>query len=373
VQACSTPTIGAPGRNEDDMPTRPQRPSRGQSPPRLLAAFGLLLVLALGAGACSFDSPAASGTDQRKSPEQGRSVDIGGRRLFLECQGTGTPPVVFVAGLGDSGEAAWQMVWSAVARSTRACVYDRAGLGRSDPSPKAATYQGAADDLHGLLGRAHVQGPYVLVGHSLGGLLARLYTHDHPADVTGMVLLDATPVEWFPTVQRLLPTTLRGPLVHNREGFDLSHGLASLAPLDRPGVLDHRPLVVLWAPSQPPPGLPASTQHELARSWEAQQAQLGRLSAASRLQRVAASGHYLQRDQPKLVVAGIDDLLRALQRVSTSATGDAMNRPRRLPNRDGAQTLPSEPMSSLWRLIEPADADWNPARQPLVGACDEPR
>ena len=220
---------------------------------------------------------------------------------------------MFVSGLGDSGETAWRTVWGQVARNARACVYDRAGLGRSDPNPMPATYQATDDGLHALLQRGHIPGTYVLVGHSLGGLLARLYAHQHPADVAGVVLVDATPVDWFPTVQRLLPAALLSLLTHNPEGFDLRHGLTALTPLDRPGVLDRRPLAVMWAPNQPPPGLPASTTQELARSWEAEQARLGRLSSASRLQRVPGSGHYLQRDRPKLVLARIDEVLRALQ------------------------------------------------------------
>jgi pimeloyl-ACP methyl ester carboxylesterase len=264
---------------------------------------------------------ARTGTDQSGSLGRGRLVDIGGRHLYLACQGTAAPTVVFVAGLGDSGEAAWGAVWGQVARSTRACVYDRAGLGRSDPNPKTTTYQAATDDLHALLRRGRIPGPYVLVGHSLGGLLARLYAHQHPADVAAVVLVDATPVAWFPTVQRLLPAALLSPLAHNPEGFDLRHGLSSLTPLDRPGVLDRRPLAVIWAPNQPPPGLPASTTRQLAGRWEAEQARLGRLSSASRQQRVPGSGHYLQRDRPKLVVAGIDDVLRRLQRAPAATTG----------------------------------------------------
>jgi pimeloyl-ACP methyl ester carboxylesterase len=295
------------------MRNTPQ-PTRRQPLRRCQVLLGLALVLALGAAACSATSTTRTSQDRPGSPGQGRLVDIGGRRLYLECQGTGTPVAVFVAGLGDSGEAAWGAVWGQVARSTRACTYDRAGLGRSDPNPKTTTYQAAADDLHALLRRGHILGPYVLVGHSLGGLLARLYAHQHPADVAAVVLVDATPVDWFPTVQRLLPAALLSPLAHNPEGFDLRHGLTSLTPLDRPGVLDRRPLAVIWAPNQPPPGLPPSTTQELARSWEAEQARLARLSAASRLQRVPGSGHYLQRDRPKLVVAGIDDVLRRLQR-----------------------------------------------------------
>jgi pimeloyl-ACP methyl ester carboxylesterase len=289
-----------------------RRPTRQRPPVRLPVLLGLVLTVALGAAACSTASTRI-GTDRPGSSGQGRLVDIGGRRLYLECQGTPSPTVVFVSGLGDSGETAWRTVWGQVARNARACVYDRAGLGRSDPNPMPATYQATDDDLHALLQRGHIPGTYVLVGHSLGGLLARLYAHQHPADVAGVVLVDATPVDWFPTVQRLLPAALLSLLTHNPEGFDLRHGLTALTPLDRPGVLDRRPLAVMWAPNQPPPGLPASTTQELARSWEAEQARLGRLSSASRLQRVPGSGHYLQRDRPKLVLARIDEVLRALQ------------------------------------------------------------
>jgi pimeloyl-ACP methyl ester carboxylesterase len=301
------------------MRTTLQRPTRRQPLVRFPVVFGLVVVLALAAVACSSASATRVGRERPGPSGQGRLVDIGGRHLNLECQGTGTPVVVFVAGLGDSGEAAWRGVWGAVARSTRACIYDRAGLGRSDPGPTPASYQGAADDLRALLRAGHVPGPYLLVGHSLGGLLARLYAHGHPVEVAGVVLVDATPVDWFPTVQRLLPAALRGPLAHNPEGFDLSHGLASLTPLDRPGALGRRPLAVLWAPNQPPPGLPAATAEELGRRWEAEQARLGRLSAASRLQRVAAGGHYLQRDQPQLVIETIDQVLRAAQRAAASS------------------------------------------------------
>ena len=303
------------------MRTPLQHPTRRQPLARFPAALGLALVFVLGAAACSVASATRTNADQPGSPGRGRPVDVGGRYLYLECQGAGTPVVVFVAGLGDTGEAAWRTVWGEVARSTRACVYDRAGLGGSDPGPKAATYQGTVDDLHALLRRAHVAGPYLLVGHSLGGLLARLYAHDHPEAVAGLVLLDGTPVGWFPTVQRLLPTELLGPLAHNPESFDLSDGLASLTPLDTPGALGHRPLAVMWAPSQPPPGLPASTQQELERIWETEQARLERLSSASRLQRVAGSGHYLQRDQPRLVASSVEVVLGALWSAPASEAG----------------------------------------------------
>jgi pimeloyl-ACP methyl ester carboxylesterase len=300
------------------MRTTTRQQATRQPLARFLLLLGLVLALAFGAAACSSGSVTSTSQHQPGSPGQGRLVDIGGRRLYLDCRGTGAP-VVFLAGLGNSGETAWQRVSGELAQSTRAYAYDRAGLGRSDPGPTPASYQRAVDDLPALLRAGHVPGPYVLVGHSLGGLLARLYAHDHPAEVAGVVLVDATPVDWFPTVQRLLPAALRSPLAHNPEGFDLRHGLASLAPLDRPGALGRRPLAVLWAPNQPLPGLPAATTQALGRRWEAEQARLGRLSATSRLQQVAGGGHYLQRDQPQLVIDAINQVLRAAQRAAASS------------------------------------------------------
>lgn len=135
------------------------------------------------------------------------------------------------------------------------------------------------------------------------------------------MLLNATPVGWFQTVRGLLPGELLAPLVHNPEGFDLAGGLTALAPLDAAGALERRPLAVTWTANQPPPGLPAATTQELGRRWEAEQARLGRLSAASRLQRVTGSGHYLQRDQPNLVASTIERVLGALRGAPTSAAG----------------------------------------------------
>jgi pimeloyl-ACP methyl ester carboxylesterase len=117
-------------------------------------------------------------------------VDIGGgRRLNLYCIGTGTPTVVFEAG-GFDGAFTWALVQPAIAARTRACSYDRAGLGYSDPSPRPPTPANVVDDLHALLGKAGIDGPIVLVGHSLGGFNAKLYAATYPQQVAGLVLVD---------------------------------------------------------------------------------------------------------------------------------------------------------------------------------------
>jgi pimeloyl-ACP methyl ester carboxylesterase len=120
----------------------------------------------------------------------GRLVDVGGYRLHLTCTGSGSPTVVMLNGLGETSPQ-WARVVPAVARTTRVCVYDRAGQGWSDDSPHRADSTHAAGDLHRLLTAAGEPGPYVLAGHSLGGVHALTYAATYPHDVAGVVLLDS--------------------------------------------------------------------------------------------------------------------------------------------------------------------------------------
>lgn len=119
-------------------------------------------------------------------------IDIGNaRHLNLYCIGSGTPTVVFESGLSD-WSFSWALVQPQIGLLTRACVYDRAGLGYSDAARRAATSSNMVDDLHHLLRAAHLAPPYLLVGHSLGGLNVRLYADRFRDEVAGMVLVDPT-------------------------------------------------------------------------------------------------------------------------------------------------------------------------------------
>jgi pimeloyl-ACP methyl ester carboxylesterase len=112
-----------------------------------------------------------------------------GRRLNVYCTGSGSPTVIFDSGLGD-GTRAWGLIQPAIAEHTRACSYDRAGLGFSDPPTRPSTSANAVDDLHRLLHAAHIEPPYVLVGHSLGGMHVKLYAETHLSEVAGLVFVD---------------------------------------------------------------------------------------------------------------------------------------------------------------------------------------
>ena len=126
----------------------------------------------------------------------GRLVDIGTHTLHLRCVGNGTPAVVFDAALGGSS-LSWSLVQPSVAELTHCCSYDRAGFGWSEPGPVPRTAGRIAIELYELLQRAAVRGPYLLVGHSFGGLVMRLFASRHPSEVAGLVLIEpAIPEQW---------------------------------------------------------------------------------------------------------------------------------------------------------------------------------
>ncbi|HJQ14606.1 MAG TPA: alpha/beta hydrolase [Anaerolineales bacterium] len=134
--------------------------------------------------------PWAEARDAKAYPPPGKLVDVGGYRLHIHCTGSGSPTVVIEAGWGDSS-AGWGWVQPEVAKTTRVCTYDRAGMGWSESSPEPRTAREFAKELHTLLANVNEPGPYVLVGHSMGGFSILVYAHDYPDEVSGLVLVDS--------------------------------------------------------------------------------------------------------------------------------------------------------------------------------------
>ena len=157
-----------------------------------LTWLGRIMLLIIGLALVGYIyEPIAEAADAKAYPPPGQMVDVGGYRLHINCTGTGSPTVVIEAGLGDWSTSWGGVVQPEVAKTTRVCTYDRAGLGWSDASSLPSDAAQFAKELHTLLQNANVPGPYVMVGHSLGGLIVRVFAHDYASEVAGVVLVDS--------------------------------------------------------------------------------------------------------------------------------------------------------------------------------------
>jgi len=141
----------------------------------------------------------------------GALIDIGGRRIHLDCRGSGAPTAVFEAGLDTMGSLSWSAVHDAVAKTTRACAYDRAGIMWSDPAP-ATNVESIATDLHAALAAAREPAPYVMVGHSLGGPYIMEFTKKYGGEVAGLVFVDASHPDQVQRFKQVLGKDLDGAM-----------------------------------------------------------------------------------------------------------------------------------------------------------------
>ena len=154
--------------------------------------------------------------DRRRFSLPGRMVDIGGRRLHLLESGDGRPAVILEAGIAASC-LNWTSVQAQLAKCTRVCSYDRAGLGWSDPAGSPRTILRAVEDLHALLTVAQVPPPFIMMGHSFGGLLVRCYAVRYPDQVAGLVLLDPlSAAEWLRPSEEQWKLLKRGSMLSRR-------------------------------------------------------------------------------------------------------------------------------------------------------------
>ena len=165
---------------------RVRRDVRGRSRWLLYPVVGVLALLAVGGAAETL----VEATDGGRMTDGGEMVDVGGHNLFVSCTGTGSPTVVLEGGAGQ-GSAYFARIAPAVAATTRVCAYDRAGRGRSEPATGPQDGAAIAHDLHTLLAASGNPGPYILAGHSSGGVYVRFFTAAYPDEVLGVVLLDA--------------------------------------------------------------------------------------------------------------------------------------------------------------------------------------
>jgi len=328
----------------------------------ILAAMAAALLLSIGDVVLAQpESAPARAEDRGLLPygEPGQLVDIGGRRINLHCTGAGGPTVILMAGL-SSWSAVWYKTQPAIAQMTRVCAFDRAGYGFSDPAPRPQILSEVVDDLHAALIAGSIPGAYVLVGHSLGGLEARIYSQRWPKEVVGMVLDDTSPAgeglidEDQPGFDEVVGResyaagklhcallAAHGPLEPSRPEYkDCSLALPSDTPAafrkiapqfftayyfadqvslmssvytHRYDTVDHRPLgamplVVLSAENswETPAGAPFSQAY-----WVALHEALAQLSSRG-VHRIIHSGHEIQLEKPQAVIDAVDEVLRQL-------------------------------------------------------------
>ena len=170
---------------------------------RVVLAAAMVTVSVVGGGVPASTAMGASSVPPSSDPGSSGVVDelveVGGARLHVHCSGAGDTTVVLIAGLGDGGDN-WGAIEPAVAQSARVCSYAHFGTGTSDPPPGPQTFSTRANDLQALLRAAGEHGPYLLVGHSFGGAEAVMFASMFPDDVTGVLLLDASPATWITTL-----------------------------------------------------------------------------------------------------------------------------------------------------------------------------
>jgi hypothetical protein len=245
-----------------------------------------------------------------------KMVDIGGFQLCIRCAGRGTPTVIFDAGLGG-GLADWIAVQDKVAAFTCACTYDRAGVGKSDRSTMPRTSQQMVTELHTLLHNAQIKEPYVLVGHSLGGLNAQLFAIQHPDQVAGLVLIDPAFADMLERFAAILPDEWK-PLWDSQfesdaEGMTKQDSVTSCAQVIAAGSLPDIPLVVLSAgqPVQLPPEFSAFPAAEIVRVTQAGHAALVNTTTKGQQSIVQEASHVSLAFQTDLIVNTIRQVVEA--------------------------------------------------------------
>jgi pimeloyl-ACP methyl ester carboxylesterase len=322
--------------------------------PRIIRGV-LLVVLVLAASGMIYEN-IFEARDRRFNPMPGKLVDVGGHKMHIDCTGEGSPTVVLDAGLGDT-YVSWRKVQPQIAKFTRVCSYDRAGIGYSDSSSQPRTSNVIAGELHALLQAAGIAPPYILVGHSMGGYNVRLYASLYRNEVAGMVLVDASHPDqenrFSPELKKMEGSWQREAeflectmpfgvprligmcddepvqraaecnwhsareVVAELKGFPESAGQTAAS-----GSLGDMPLAVLsHDPDKPSADLPADLAKSTNDAWEKMQEELAHLSTRGTQVIAKNSLHYIQIDRPDVVIdaiRGVVDQARAVQPVSPS-------------------------------------------------------
>jgi pimeloyl-ACP methyl ester carboxylesterase len=296
----------------------------------------------------------------RKYPVLGQLVDIGGRKIQLDCRGQGSPTVVLETGIDILGSLSWAAVHDEIAQTTRVCAYSRAGILWSDPNTGAVDIKTIAQDLHEALIKSGETGPWVMVGHSAGGPSTMIFTSMYESEVAGLVFVDASHPDQIVPMQKigisldptppmliLLSEVLARigvvrlmsmampegntipnapPLVNQVLGAYLPQNVGSFlkglqsndAEITAAGNfrnLGDRPLVVLTGTQKSSPeelqaaGMSQAQEIQRQTLWKQFQADLATWSTRSRHELVPDASHYIQFDRPDVVIKAVREVV----------------------------------------------------------------
>lgn len=321
----------------------------------LLIVLGGALVLVLLCGIAFLGvGQSAKAQLAAEYPAPGELVNIGGYKLHLNCMGEGSPTVIMDAGNNDFS-VTWATVQPEIAQFTQVCSYDRGGFGWSESSPYPRTSSVMVDELHTLLTQAGIEPPYVLIGHSFGGMNMRLFAHQYPDKTAGLVLVDSSHEEQEQRIEALANAVPDFVGQFETLGQMSTLGVLAMSPQDIPDrglkgealdqfrailsttgyfetavsetqaisdsfaevrnanitSLGDIPLVVLTRGLPDPiPGASEADNLAYENTWQELQAELAAQSTNSKQIIAEESDHYIQLRQPELVIEAVQEMVQ---------------------------------------------------------------
>lgn len=329
---------------------------------RILLGIGCLIVLSVLAGV-GFETFMRWQTS-RQYLASGKLVDIGGRKIQIDCRGKGSPTVVMESGLDALGSLSWATVHDEIAQTTRVCAYSRAGILWSDPTTDTFDSKNVAQDLHTALIKGGETAPWIMVGHSLGGPYIMMFTSLHESEVAGLVFVDASHPDQVAPLKKIINTSLELPpssiiealariglvrivtmrntrpnapsLVNQVEQAYLPQNIgsflkevqsseAAIAAAGNFRQLGDRPLVVLTAMQKRPPeelqkmGMSQAQEMQMQALWKQLQADQATWSTRSRHEIVPDASHYIQFDRPDVVIKAVREVVMDVRKTKTKS------------------------------------------------------